>query len=82
MDIHQGMSYLQQEAKVIAMIMCQFNERMDIKKMQHEVQFIITYSLKQGIWKFRGETWKSAHLKRVAIRDRKKESTQITHISS
>jgi hypothetical protein len=33
-------------------VMCQFNERMGISKMQHGEQFVITYSLKKGIQRF------------------------------
>ena len=54
-NINQGMLYSQQEAKVVAMIMCQFNERMSIQKTQYKVQFIVTYSLKQGKQKFGDE---------------------------
>jgi hypothetical protein len=41
-----------QEAKVLAMVMCQFNERMSISKTQHGEHFVVTYSLKKGIRKF------------------------------
>ena len=66
MDVQQVISNLQQEAKVvITMIMCQFNKRMDFKKMQHEVKFIVTYSLKQGIQKFGDEEAQKSALKEM-----------------
>ena len=74
-DVQQGMSYLQQEAKVIAMIMCQFNKRIDIKKLQHGAQFIVTYSLKQGIQELGEEAQKSA-LKEMIFSPSKKSHYQ------
>ena len=40
------------DAKVIAMIMCQFNERMETAKIHHGNQYVVTYSLMKGIQKF------------------------------
>ena len=51
--------YTTMEAKVLAMIMCQFNERMeahsildDSKEARFAKQFVVTYSLKKGLQKF------------------------------
>ena len=59
------------EAKVIAMIMCQFNERMETSKIHHSNQYVVTYSLKEGIQKF-GNPGKQAALKEMKqLHDRK-----------
>ena len=45
--------YTVSEAHVIAMIMCRFNESMEIKEMiAHGQQHVITYTLKKGLQKF------------------------------
>jgi hypothetical protein len=49
------------EAKVIAMIMCRFNERIIKHELKYGEQFVVTYSLKRGIEKF-GEKARQAGL--------------------
>ena len=44
--------YTAEEAKVLATVICQFNERMDTSKIQQGNQFVVTYSLKKGIHEF------------------------------
>ena len=44
--------YTEEEAKVLATIICQFNERMNTSKIQQGNQFVVTYSLKKGINEF------------------------------
>ena len=63
--------YDQNEAKVIAIIMCQFNERMQIEKVQNGNQFVVTYSLKKGIAKFGDQGWNSALKEMKQLHDRK-----------
>ena len=54
-----------EEAKVLAMIMCQMNERMvKTPKMVHGTQCVVTYSLKKGIQKF-GEKGRQAALEEM-----------------
>ena len=61
---HAQLEYTELEAKVLATIMCQFNERMDISSIQHGEQFLTTYSLKKGIQKF-GERGRESALKEI-----------------
>ena len=52
-DLVPDMEYDQEEAKVLAMIMCQFNDRMTkTEKIVYGSQHIVTYSLQKGIKKF------------------------------
>ena len=47
------MEYDLEEANVLAMIMCQFNDRMmKTEKIVYGSQHIVTYSLQKGIKKF------------------------------
>ena len=49
-DPEPAMEYTLAEAKVLAMIMCQFNERMvKTNKIVHGTQHVVTYSLKKAI---------------------------------
>jgi hypothetical protein len=65
------MEYDVNEAKVIAMIMCQFNERMDIqKKIIHGTQHLVTYSLKKGIERFKEAGKESAKDEMKQLHDR------------
>ena len=51
------------EAKVLAMIVCQINEHVvKTPKVVHSTQCVVTHSLKKGIQKF-GEKGKQAELK-------------------
>ena len=53
------------EAEVLAMIMCQINERMvKTPMMVHSTQCVVTHSLKEGIQRF-GEKGKQAALKEM-----------------
>jgi hypothetical protein len=52
------------EAKVIAMIICQFNERMEASTIHHGNQHLVTYSLKKGIQQF-GERGRQSALKEM-----------------
>ena len=61
-DPEPAMECTAEEAKVLAMIMCQINERMvKSPKTVHSTQCVITYSLKKGIQKF-GEKGRQAAL--------------------
>ena len=60
----QTMEYSLEEAKVLATIMCQFEERMNIDKKVFGEQFVTTYSLQKGIAKF-GERGRESALKEM-----------------
>ena len=67
-----------QEARVLAMIICQFNERMDIssvpadsKEVEFAKQFITTHSLKKGLHKFGKKGRVSALKEMKQLLDRK-----------
>ena len=60
----ESMEYSSREARVLATIMCQFNERMSRKVTKHGDQFVVTYSLKKGIQKF-GERGRASAFKEV-----------------
>ncbi len=53
------MEYDELEAKVIAMIMCQFNERMSISKVEYRNKYVITYSLQKAMKKWGGRAKQS-----------------------
>jgi len=62
--VSEKMEYDLTEAKVLAMIMCQLSERVDVSKVKRGSQFVTTYSLKKGIDKF-GENGRQAALKEM-----------------
>ena len=70
-QVEQQLVYQPGEASVLAMIMCQFIERMDVQTVQQGSQFVTTYSLQKAIKKF-GQEGKSAALKEMKqMHDRK-----------
>jgi hypothetical protein len=56
-----SITYDLMKAKVTAMIMCQFNERIIKHELKYGEQLVATYSLKKGIEKF-GEKARQASL--------------------
>jgi len=56
--------YTATEARVLAMIMLQLEERLDVSSMESGSQFLVTYSLKKGIEKF-GEQGRASALKEM-----------------
>ena len=58
------MEYTLEEAFVLATIMDQFNQRMDITKLHHGTQCVTQYSLQKGIKKF-GERGRQSALKEM-----------------
>ena len=48
------MEYDELESKVIAIIMCQFNNKMSISKVEYRNEFFITYSLQKEMKKWGG----------------------------
>ena len=63
-ETENNLEYTIDEAKVLAMIMCQFNERMNTNIIEHGTQCVTTYSLKKGIEMF-GNKGKEAALKEM-----------------
>jgi hypothetical protein len=51
-EMKTEVEYSEAEAKIIATIMGEFNERMDASEIKYENQFMVTYSLKKGIKEF------------------------------
>ena len=80
----QMMEYTSEEASVLATIMCQFEERMQVSRIQHGKQLVVTYSLKKGIKQFGEKGRKSALKEMKQLHDRecfkpiKKESMSKT----
>ena len=52
------------EAQVIAIIMCQFNERMETSKIHPGNPYVVPFSLKKGIQKF-GEPGRQSAVKEM-----------------
>ena len=66
-----NMEYDLAEAKVLAMIMCQFNDRLTrSEKIVYGRQYIVTYSLKKGIQNFRQCSQDSAFKEMKWLNDR------------
>ena len=63
--------YQDDEAKILAHIMVQFNERMEIQPKQVGHQFVTTYSLRQGIKQFKDKGTQAATAEMQQMLDRK-----------
>jgi hypothetical protein len=57
------------EAQVMAMLICEFNQRMDLYKVQVGHQFLSTYSLNKGIYKFGEKGQQAAHAEMKQLKD-------------
>ena len=71
-ELEPDMEYNLEEAKVLAMIMCQFNDRMTKQeRIVYRLQHIVTYSLQKGIKKFGQRGRDSAYKEMKQLNDRK-----------
>jgi hypothetical protein len=59
------------EAQAMAMLICEFNRRMDSCTVQVGHQFLSTYSLNKGIYKFGEKGQQAAHAEMKQLKDQK-----------
>ena len=69
-DKDKGLVYTHDETRVLATVITTFNEHMECTVEEQGQQYVVTYSLKEGIKKFGKQAKASAHKEMKQLHDR------------